>query len=93
MFKVNEYFNGRVMSLGFNTSQTPATIGVISKGEYEFGTSTKEIITITSGSMDVKLPGDASWATYNQGDTFQIEKDQKFHVKAEENVSYLCLYL
>lgn len=93
MFKVNEYFNGKVMSLGFKTSQAPATIGVISQGEYEFGTSTKEIITITSGKMDVKLPGNGAWTNYKQGDTFQIEKDQKFQVKADGDVSYLCLYL
>ena len=40
MFKVNEYFEGKVTSLGFNNKEGAVTIGVMAAGEYEFGTST-----------------------------------------------------
>ena len=45
MFKVNEYFDGKVKSLAFKTADGPATIGVMAPGEYEYGTSTVEIMT------------------------------------------------
>ncbi|HBF94201.1 MAG TPA: hypothetical protein DDX13_11120, partial [Marinobacter adhaerens] len=35
MLKVNEYFDGKAKSISFQTSTLPATVGVISPGEYE----------------------------------------------------------
>ncbi len=92
MFKVNEYFDGKVKSIAFESVDGPATIGVMAKGEYEFGTSTKEIMTVTSGSMDVKLPGVDTWETIQSGDSFDVEKDAKFNVMCSNECAYLCLY-
>ena len=39
MFKMNQYFDGKVASLAFRTATLPATVGVMAPGEYEFGTS------------------------------------------------------
>jgi len=57
MFKVNEYFDGKVKSIAFENSEGQATVGVIAKGEWEFATSTVEYMTVTSGKMTVLLPG------------------------------------
>ena len=57
MFKVNEYFGGKVKSLAFASPAGPATIWVMAPGEYEFGTSTLEIMQVVSGKLTVKLPG------------------------------------
>ena len=92
MFKTNEYFDGKVKSIAFNTESLPATIGVMAQGEYEFGTSQKEYMTVTSGSLTVKLPGQSEWQTFNQGETFTVEANQSFQVKANVESSYLCLY-
>jgi len=92
MFKTNEYFDGKVKSIAFETAAGPATIGVMAAGEYEFGTSTKEIMSVTSGAMDVKLPGSDSWKTIAKDEEFTIEKDQKFGVRISEETAYLCLY-
>ena len=92
MFKTNEYFDGKVKSIAFEGNDGPATVGVMAAGEYEFGTSCKEIMQLVSGSMEVKLPGSDSWATVACGETFIVEKDQKFGVKIGEESSYLCLY-
>ena len=92
MFKVNEYFNGNVKSLAFQTSDGPATIGVMAKGEYEFGTSGKEIMTVITGSLTVKLPGKSEWTKFKTNDSFIVEANQKFQLKVEEDTSYLCLY-
>jgi purine/pyrimidine-nucleoside phosphorylase len=92
MFKVNSYFDGKVMSLAFNPSAGPATIGVMAPGEYEFGTSTEEVMTVTSGKLTVKLPGKTDWKDFGAGDTFVVGKGLKFQIKAAEETSYLCLY-
>ncbi|TCO78064.1 pyrimidine/purine nucleoside phosphorylase [Marinisporobacter balticus] len=92
MFKVNEYFDGKVKSMIFNPSEGPATIGVMAVGEYEFGTSTKEIMTVTNGKMSVKLPGENEWKEFKQNETFIVEANQKFQVTVLEETSYLCLY-
>ena len=62
------------------------------KGEYEFGTSTKEIMTIVAGSMKVLLPGEKDWKTFAAHDTFSVEADKKFKLIIGADCSYLCLY-
>jgi uncharacterized protein YaiE (UPF0345 family) len=92
MYKTNEYFNGKVKSIAFKTEEGDATIGVMAKGEYEFGTSTIEFMTVTSGTMQVILPNETEWTTYKEYETFRVEKDVKFKVKLEGDTSYKCLY-
>ena len=50
MFDVNQYFEGRVTSIAFQTATLPATIGVMKPGEYTFDTNAIETITIVSGA-------------------------------------------
>lgn len=92
MFKTNEYFEGKVKSIAFTTADGPATIGVMAVGEYEFGTSSKEFMTVTSGAMTVKLPGSDEWKEFKQNETFIVEANNKFGVKVNEETAYLCLY-
>jgi len=93
MFKMNEYFNGNVMSLAFDSEEGRATIGVMAKGEYEFGTSTKEKMTVISGELIVQLPGETIWNTYKKGNTFLVEANKKFKLKITMDSAYLCIYL
>ena len=53
MFKVNEYFDGKVKSLGFNNGDGRFTVGVMAAGSYTFGTNCKEEMTLVSGKMAV----------------------------------------
>ena len=92
MFKVNEYFDGKVKSIAFQTEEGPATIGVMAPGEYVFGTSSIEYMTITSGLMSVLLPEDDDWKNFREFETFKVGKDQEFKVKISEDTSYRCLY-
>src|SRR5690606_34663297 len=92
MFKVNEYFNGSVKSIAFQTETLPATVGVMAAGEYEFGTSQKEYMTVTSGRLTVVLPGSDTAQTFKAGETFEVEANQRFKVTAEVESSYLCHY-
>lgn len=92
MFSVNEYFEGKVKSIALETSEGKATVGVMAAGEYEFGTSTIEYMTVTSGEMQVMLPGETEWKTYKPYKTFIVEKDVKFKVKMAGDTSYICRY-
>lgn len=93
MLKVNEYFGGAVKSVALENADGAATVGVMEAGEYEFGTSTVEVMAITGGVLEVLLPGETSWKTYSNGETFRVEKDVKFKVNAKGQVAYYCLYL
>jgi purine/pyrimidine-nucleoside phosphorylase len=92
MLKVNKYFNGHVKSIAFRTAECPATIGVMVPGEYEFGTSTVEFVTVVSGMMTVQLPGETGWENYKPYETFMVEKDRKFKLKIKTDTAYVCLY-
>ena len=92
MFKTNEYFDGKVKSIAFNSNEGPATVGVMAPGEYEFGTSSKEFMTVVSGKLTVKLPDNSNWKDYKNGETFIIEANKKFQLKVEEETSYICYY-
>ena len=93
MLKVNEYFGGTVKSIALENIEGIATIGVMEAGEYEFGTASIEHMTIVSGILDVILPGETVWTSYLKGETFVVEKDVKFKVKANGQVAYHCLYV
>ncbi|WP_339339420.1 pyrimidine/purine nucleoside phosphorylase [uncultured Oceanicoccus sp.] len=92
MFSVNEYFDGKVASIAFQTKTLPATVGVMAIGEFEFGTSQKETMTVVSGALTVKLPGSDDWKTFNAGEHFIVEANEKFQLKVAVETAYLCTY-
>lgn len=92
MFTVNEYFDGKVTSIAFQTETLPATVGVMAIGDYEFGTSQKEVMTVVSGALTVKLPGSNEWVSYQAGDNFTVDAEQHFQVKVAVETAYLCTY-
>ena len=92
MFKINEYFDGRVASIAFQTATLPATVGVMAVGEYKFGTTQKETMTVVSGALTVKLPGNGDWTTYNSGDHFMVAADETFELQVAQETAYLCTY-
>lgn len=92
MFKTNQYFDGNVMSMAFENEEGKATVGIMAPGEYEFGTSTIEYMTVISGEMTVLLPGETEWKTYKPFDTFMVAKDSKFKLTIKADCAYKCLY-
>ena len=92
MLKVNEYFDGKVKSIGFQTATLPATVGVMEAGEYEFSTSQKETMSVVSGTLTVKLPGENDWITFSQGEVFVVDAGQTFQLKVAEDSAYMCTY-
>ena len=93
MLKVNEYFDGKVKSIAFTSDTGAASTGVMAPGEYEFGTGKKEIMSVTSGKLTVKLPGEAGWKEFPKGSTFTVAANQKFQLIVKEDTAYVCLYI
>jgi uncharacterized protein YaiE (UPF0345 family) len=92
MLKVNEYFDGKVKSIGLDNAGGKSTVGVMDIGEYEFGTSTVEYMTVVSGALKVMLPGAKDWKVFVAGETFVVAANQKFQLQVEEQSAYHCLY-
>lgn len=92
MIKVNEYFGGNVKSMGIQTQDGKATVGVMIPGEYEFGTSTDEKMVVIEGSMDVKLPDSENFKTFTKGELFHVPANVKFLVRIKNDTSYICYY-
>ena len=92
MIETNEYFDGNVKSIGFQTSTLPATVGVMDIGEYEFGTSQKETMTVVSGALTAMLPNSSEWKTFDQGDSFIVAANEKFQLQVKVATAYLCTY-
>ena len=92
MLKVNEYFDGNVKSISFESPTLPASVGVMAPGEYEFGTSQKETMTVVSGELVVCLPGETDFRAYPAGEHFIVEANQSFQLKVATDTAYLCTY-
>jgi len=92
MLTVNEYFEGKVKSIAFDGGDLPATVGVMAPGEYTFGTSQREYMTVVNGELVVKLPDSEEWLSFGSGDTFIVEADKSFDLKVNTETAYLCKY-
>ena len=92
MFQTNEYFEGKVKSVAYENATGKYTIGVMDNGDYEFGTSSNEEMTVVNGTLEALLPGTTTWETFPAGATFHVPANVKFKVKAKGVTSYLCRY-
>lgn len=92
MLSVNEYFDGNVKSIAFEGRDLPTTVGVMAKGEYTFGTSQKEYMTVVSGELQVKLPGSEAFVSFTDGQTFEVEANTSFDLVVPCETAYLCKY-
>jgi uncharacterized protein YaiE (UPF0345 family) len=89
--KHNSYFDGKVQSLAVNTSEGPATAGVIEPGKYTFKTDSEEHMHVVAGTLKSKLPG-AAWQAFARGQSFVVPAHVSFDVEAAADVAYLCYY-
>ena len=92
MIKHNAYFDGNVQSLGLDGHDKPATVGVMGKGEYEFGTQATEVMQVVAGELIVCLPGAQDWQSYSAGESFSVPADSKFQLRVPIDTAYLCTY-
>ncbi len=88
----NQYFDGKVKSLGYETAEGKSTIGVINPGEYTFGTAQKEIMHIIEGELEALLPETTEWQSIKAGRKFEVPANSSFKVKTIVQMAYLCQY-
>jgi len=91
MISHNTYFEGNVQSLGLETADGKATLGVMKKGTYTFSTSSPEKMVVISGTMEVKLK-EGDHKIYKEQDEFDVAANTSFEVKCDSDVAYLCYY-
>lgn len=92
MIQVNEYFDGAVKSLGYDSNEGKSSVGVIDAGVYEFNTSSHETMIVIEGEMEVLVKGDSDWNKYWAGQSFEVSANASFKVKIDQQTSYLCKY-
>lgn len=92
MLKINQYFDGKVASIGLTTATLPATVGVMDVGAYQFDTSQHEVMTIVSGQLSVKLPNADDYQDFFTGDSFEVVANETFELKVPIQTAYFCTY-
>jgi uncharacterized protein YaiE (UPF0345 family) len=93
MLKHNGYFEGKVQSIGYERNGRRATVGVVDAGEFHFGTDGAERMTVVSGELWAKLPGEAAWRAFPAGTSFEVPAKSGFDVKASAPAAYLCEFI
>jgi uncharacterized protein YaiE (UPF0345 family) len=91
--KHSSYFDGKVQSLGFERNGRRATVGVVTPGEYHFGTDGAERMTVISGELLARLDGTTEWRAYPAGTAFEIAAKSGFDVRALSPAAYCCEFL
>lgn len=90
----NVYFDGKVASRTVLLQDgKKVTLGLMQPGEYEFGTSQKEVMEILAGRLDVLLPGNPNWQSIQGGQSFEVPANASFKLKVAELTDYCCHYL
>ncbi len=92
--KVNVYFDGRVTSRNYTTSEgVIKSLGVMLPGEYTFSTKAAEKMEILSGDVEVLFAGlESNWEQFKAGDVFEVPQNSGFEIKVNEITDYCCTY-
>jgi uncharacterized protein YaiE (UPF0345 family) len=92
MLQHNTYFDGQVQSIGFERNGRRYTAGVFEGGAYHFNTDGAERVTVISGELRVRLPGEVS-CVYPAGTSFEVPAHSGFDVETAIPAAYLCEFL
>ena len=93
MLKHNDYFEGKVQSIGFDRNGRRLTVGVVDVGEFHFNTDGAERMTLVSGELAVRFAGSGDWRIYPAGTAFEIAAKSGYDVRGESPAAYLCEFL
>jgi len=93
MLKHNSFFDGKVQSVGFERNGRRQTAGVIDVGEFHFNTDAPERMTVISGELWAKLPGETALRAFPAGCVFEVPGKSGFDVRASAPAAYLCEFI
>ncbi len=91
MIKVNEYFEGKIKSLEAEFEGVRFTTGIFLPGDYNFETKEERHITVTLGSLSIRLPRE-EWKKVSKGETIIVPAGVKIDLRVDKTNSYICLY-
>lgn len=92
--KANVFFNGGVTSRTVVFPDgTKKTLGIMQPGEYEFTTSSAEIMEILAGELEVLLPGSQEWRPVAGGVSFDVPANAKFTMRVKTLTDYCCSFV
>lgn len=92
VYELRKYHGDRVQSLTYDDNMVSFSVGIISPGEYQFGSMKEEIFKVNFGAISAWTEGDKDWKTYKVGETFIIPASKNFSLKVEETSAYICHY-
>jgi len=94
MREANVYFDGKVTSRSIILPDgSRKTLGVMLPGAYEFGTEAAEEMDISSGELEVLLPGSESWQNITGPQVFHVPAQSSFRLNVKTITNYVCTYL
>ena len=89
----NIYFGGRVISHNIIFKDgSKKTLGVMLEGGYEFQTSSRELMEIHSGKLNLKIEGSKDWTLITEGMNFNVPQNSSFCLEVFELINYTCSY-
>ena len=89
--QANVYFDGKCVSHTVQFADgTKKTVGVIMPSSLTFNTGVPEIMEGVAGSCKVRLKGEAEWAHYGAGQSFEVPGNSSFDIICAEPYHYVC---
>jgi uncharacterized protein YaiE (UPF0345 family) len=90
----NVYFDGKVTSRKITFADGSfKTLGIMMPGDYTFGTNEKELMEITAGECEILLSDTTEWKKISGGESFYVEANSSFDVRAKTIIDYCCTYI
>jgi uncharacterized protein YaiE (UPF0345 family) len=90
----NVYFDGKVTSRKITFADGSfKTLGIMMPGDYTFGTNEKELMEITAGECEILLSDTTEWKNISGGESFYVEANSSFDVRAKTIIDYCCTYI
>jgi uncharacterized protein YaiE (UPF0345 family) len=90
----NVYFDGKVTSRTITFKDGSfKTLGIMQAGDYSFGTKEAELMEITAGECEILLSGSDEWQSISGGQSFNVDSDSSFEIKAKTIIDYCCTYI
>lgn len=91
--KATVYFDGKVTSRTiYLENGERKTLGFMMPGEYVFNTGVEELMEVIGGEMDIRLPNESEFRTYEEGDSFIVPEKSIFEVIVKTYGDYCCSY-
>jgi len=89
--QANVYFDGKCVSHTVILADgTRKTVGVVLPSSLTFNTGAPEIMECVGGSCRVRLKGEAEWASYSSGESFNVPGNSSFDITCDEPYHYVC---